>query len=66
MLELILGRAGTGKTTLLRKNLAESTAQKTVLIVPERYTASRAWRRRHFCGTAAERASALRTAADAS
>ena len=38
MLELILGRAGTGKTTLLRKNLAESTAQKTVLIVPEQYT----------------------------
>lgn len=35
MLELILGRAGTGKTTLLRKRLAESTAPKTILIVPE-------------------------------
>ena len=38
MLELILGRAGTGKTTLLRKRLAESTAPKTILIVPEQYT----------------------------
>ena len=38
MLELILGRAGTGKTTLLRKHLAESTAPKTMLIVPEQYT----------------------------
>ena len=38
MLELILGRAGTGKTTLLRKHLAESTAPKTILIVPEQYT----------------------------
>lgn len=38
MLELILGRAGTGKTALLRKRLAESTAPKTILIVPEQYT----------------------------
>ena len=27
MLELILGRAGTGKTTLLRKHLVESCAE---------------------------------------
>ena len=35
---LLAGAPSSGKTTLLRKRLAESTAPKTILIVPEQYT----------------------------
>ncbi len=38
MLEFILGRAGTGKTTALREKLARTKADKAILIVPEQYT----------------------------
>ncbi len=38
MLEFILGRAGTGKTTLLRAQLAAEKTAQAILIVPEQYT----------------------------
>ena len=37
MLEFVLGRAGTGKTTLLREKAALSREQ-VILLVPEQYT----------------------------
>ncbi|MGN0479034.1 MAG: PD-(D/E)XK nuclease family protein, partial [Hominenteromicrobium sp.] len=38
MLEFVLGRAGTGKTTWLREKLAAEPAQTAMLLVPEQYT----------------------------
>ena len=38
MLEFVLGRAGTGKTTALRKMLAELEGKQAILIVPEQYS----------------------------
>ena len=38
MLEFILGRARTGKTTLLRAQLAAEKTAQAILIVPEQYT----------------------------
>ena len=38
MLEFVLGRAGTGKTTWLREKLAAEPAQTAILLVPEQYT----------------------------
>lgn len=38
MLEFVLGRAGTGKTTRLREWLAAEKAAPVILVVPEQYT----------------------------
>ena len=38
MLEFVLGRAGTGKTTVLRKMLSETKDKRAILIVPEQYS----------------------------
>jgi len=38
MLEFVLGRGGTGKTTELREILAETAAKQAILLVPEQYT----------------------------
>jgi len=38
MLEFVLGRAGSGKTTLVRKILSEVEGKRAVLLVPEQYT----------------------------
>ena len=38
MLEFVLGRAGTGKTTWLREKLAAVSDAQAILIVPEQYT----------------------------
>lgn len=38
VLELILGRVGTGKSTLLREKLAAEPARQAILIVPEQYS----------------------------
>ena len=38
MLEFVLGRSGTGKTTALRKMLAELKDKQAILIVPEQYS----------------------------
>ncbi|MDD7647055.1 MAG: PD-(D/E)XK nuclease family protein [Ruminococcus bromii] len=38
MLEFVLGRAGTGKTTWLREKLAAEPVQTAILLVPEQYT----------------------------
>lgn len=38
MLEFVLGRAGSGKTTFVRKMLAELENRQAILLVPEQYT----------------------------
>ena len=38
MLEFVLGRAGSGKTTLVRKMLSEVHGKQAVLLVPEQYS----------------------------
>ena len=37
MLEFVLGRAGSGKTTLVRKMLSEVRGKQAILLVPEQY-----------------------------